>query len=236
MVAEKATADASTAHQEERRANRFLPASPTKRYLCISTTFIVVGCLVTFMTLWLMAQPLRLRPSLKRLDYVWPSAGRPTDCWNSSGTVVTATYPWIIQLNVTNPNFYHMYVEDMDVSVEFAATKSSDRAFLARAEHVPHFNVLPNSERTDSGWTSNKWSYRATTFNLKASGALQWDVRDRAQAKALAAILVLCNVPVADLPPVLLNATSTADLPTNPAARDAGALTWTFAARQLPAH
>ncbi|KAJ3370482.1 hypothetical protein GGF31_004072 [Allomyces arbusculus] len=231
MVSDKATADASTARQVHRRVMRFLPASPTKRYLCISTTFIVVGCLIAFMTLWFMAQPLRLSPSLKRLDYVWSSAGRPTDCWKSNGTVVAAAYPWIIQLKVTNPNFFQMIVEDMDVSVEFAGTKSSDRAFLARAEHMPYFNLLPDRKRTDGGWTYSRWTDR--TFNLKALDALQWDVRDRAQAKALAAILVLCNVPVADLPPVLLNATSAADLPADPVARDAGVLTWMFAARQV---
>ncbi|KNE72251.1 hypothetical protein AMAG_16735 [Allomyces macrogynus ATCC 38327] len=218
MVAGKATADASTAHQEQRRTNRFLPASRPKRYLCVGTVLVAVGCLVTFMTLWFKAEPLMFSPTLKRLDYMWPRNHGPADWWTSRGTIVEAAHPWGIQLIVKNYNIFEIAVQDLDVSAEFAATKTSENTFFARAEHMPRFNVP-----SDGGWQ----------FNLEASGALKWDVRDRAQARALAAILVLCNVPVTDLPPVLLNATSAADLPADPAARDAGALTWTFAARQV---
>ncbi|KAJ3348198.1 hypothetical protein GGF32_006348 [Allomyces javanicus] len=218
VVSDKATADASTAHQEQRRAMRFLPASRPMRYLCVSTVLVVVGCLVAFLMLWFKAEPLRFSTTLKRLDDAWPHNHGPTDWWTSRGTIVEAAHPWVIQLIVKNYNIFEMVVQDLDVSAEFAATKTNERTFLARAEHMPRFNVL-----SDSGWN----------FTLTASGALQWDVRDRAQAKALAAILVLCNVPVANLPPVLLNATSAADLPANPAMRDVGALTWTFAARKV---
>ncbi|KAJ3370489.1 hypothetical protein GGF31_004079 [Allomyces arbusculus] len=202
----------------QRRANRFLPAYRPKRYLCVGTALVVVSCLIALLTLWFKVEPLKFWPTLKRLDHLWPLNHGPTDWWTSRGTIVKAAHPWVIQLIVRNDNTFEMIVQDLDVSAEFAATKTNEHAFFARAEHMPRFNVP-----SDGGWH----------FNLNASGALQWDVRDRAQAKALAAILVLCNVPVTDLPPVLLNATSTADLPTNPAARDAGALTWTIAARKV---
>ncbi|KNE63930.1 hypothetical protein AMAG_08988 [Allomyces macrogynus ATCC 38327] len=217
VVSDKATADTSTAHQEQRRAMRFLPASRPKRYLCVGTVLIVIGCLVAFLTLWFTAEPLRFSPTLERPDSMWRSTNRPTDWWRSNGTTVMAAYSWNIRLHVTNLNLFEMVVEDLDISVEFAATKSSERVFLARAS-MSHVNAPPKYGRP---------------FSLPVPGALQWDVRDRAQAKALAAILVLCNVPVTDLPPVLLNATSAADLPTNLAAHDAGALTWTFAAQKV---